>query len=122
MPHTVEWNKNLKLIISDVDETIADLYVEAMPEMIEALEDILAGGAALFLISGQSIGSIQWRITNHIRKDLRKQIIVGHSSGAEVWGFDESGDLKSSPFYSLYETALSDSQKQNWRDAIQELI
>lgn len=122
MGHAIEWNKNVKLIISDVDETIAGLYVEAAPEMIKELEDVLTKSTALFLISGQSIGSIQWRIVNHIRKDLRKQIIVGHCSGAEVWGFAENGGLKTSPFYSLYETIVSDSQKQSWRGVIQELV
>jgi hydroxymethylpyrimidine pyrophosphatase-like HAD family hydrolase len=121
-PEAMEWNEKVKLIISDVDETIADLYVEALPEMIAELEKVLSEEKVFFLISGQSIKSIQWRIVDHIRKDLRKRIIVGHCSGAEVWGFDEDGNLRDSPFYSLYETALSESQKQSWRDIISELV
>lgn len=118
----MEWNEKVKLIISDVDETIADLYVEAKPEMIAELEKLLADGKVLFLVSGQSVKSIQWRIVDHIKKDLRRRIIIGHCSGAEVWGFDEAGNLRDSPFYSLYETALSEDQKQNWRDVIRELV
>ena len=118
----IRWNNQVKLIISDVDETIADLYLEAKPEMIVELEKILSEEKALFLISGQSIGNIQWRIINHIRKDLRKRIIVGHCSGAEVWGFDKSGNLQNIPYYSLYESTLSEHQKSKWREVIQELI
>lgn len=121
-PENMEWNKKAKLIISDVDETIADLYTEATPEMIAELEKILSENKVLFLISGQSVKSIQWRIVDHIKKDLRKRIIIGHCSGAEVWGFSEDGNLRDSPFYSLYETALLETQKQSWRDVIQELV
>ena len=118
----IRWNNQVKLIISDVDETIADLYLEAKPEMIVELEKILSEEKVLFLISGQSIGNIQWRIINHIRKDLRKRIIVGHCSGAEVWGFDKSGNLQNIPYYSLYESTLSELQRSKWREVIQELI
>ncbi len=34
----MKWNKKVRLIISDVDGTIVDLYVEAIPEMITGLE------------------------------------------------------------------------------------
>jgi hypothetical protein len=118
----MKWNKNVKLIISDVDETIADLYIEAVPEMIKELEKVLFEGIVLFLVSGQSVKSIKWRITDHLRRDLRKRILIGHCSGAEVWGFDEEGNLRTTPFYSLYEKALSESQKNGWRGAIRELI
>lgn len=118
----VRWNNKVKLIISDVDETIADLYIEAKPEMINELEKILSEAKVLFLISGQSVGNIQWRIIDHIRKDLRKRILVGHCSGAEVWGFDENGRLQKNPFYSHYENILSEPQKKKWREIIQYLI
>ena len=116
------WNNKVKLIISDVDETIADLYVETEPEMIKELEKILAEGKVLFLISGQSVQSIQWRIVNYIEAKLRKMILVGHCSGAEVWGYEENGNLRRTPFYSHYENALSESQKKKWREIIQRLI
>lgn len=118
----MQWNNNVKFIISDVDETIADLYVDAKPEMISELEKLLAEGKVLFLISGQSVQSIKWRIVGHIRKDLRYRIIVGHCSGAEVWGFDQKGELRDKPFYSLYETDFSEEQKKSWRKIIENLI
>ena len=74
--NTITWNSKVQLIISDVDETIADLYVEAIVEMVQELEKILGEGTILFLISGQSVKNIQWRITDHIRKHLRKRILT----------------------------------------------
>ncbi len=119
---TVKWNNNVKLIISDVDETIADLYVDAEPEIIKELEKLLEYGKILFLISGQSVQCIQKRIVNHIKSKLRKQIIVGHCSGAEVWGFDDMGNLRKEPFYSLYTTSLTADQKNEWRKIIKRLV
>ena len=121
MSSIIKFNDKVKLIISDVDETIADLYVNASAEMIRELEKLLLEGRILFFISGQSVQSVQKRITNHINKKLRKQIIVGHCSGAEGWGFDKEGQLLQSPFYSLYKN-LANSQKRKWRAIIQELI
>ena len=37
----VEWNNKVKLIVSDVDETIADLFVPASPEMAAELNPTL---------------------------------------------------------------------------------
>lgn len=34
MTPTVRWNDRVKLIISDVDDTIAELYVEASSEKV----------------------------------------------------------------------------------------
>lgn len=120
MSAKIKLNDNVQLIISDVDETIADLYLSASHEMIKALEKLLGEGKVLFLISGQSIQNIQKRIVNHIRKELRKQVIVGSCSGAEVWGFDKNGDRHKRPFYSLYKT-FSDSQEKKWRKIIEKL-
>ena len=119
---TIKFNHGLKLIISDVDETIADLYTKAEPEMIQELEKLLADGKAIFLISGQSVKSICGRITDQIQSKFRKQIIIGHCSGSEVWGFDESGDLRAQPYYSVYTSTMNESQKIKWRDIIKQLI
>jgi hydroxymethylpyrimidine pyrophosphatase-like HAD family hydrolase len=122
MGSSIKWNDEVKIIISDVDETIADLYVSAEPEMIKRLETLLEEGKMLFLISGQSVQSIQKRIVNHIKKELRRQIIIGHCSGAEVWGFNKDGNLQVKPFYSLYENCFSTYQKKKWREIIKQLI
>lgn len=119
---TVKWNDNVKLIISDVDETAADLYVDAELALIKELEKLLEEGRVLFLISGQSVKSIQRRIVNYIKSQFRQQVIVGHCSGVEVWGFDNKGNLRKEPFYSLYANSLTPDQKNEWRKIIQQLI
>ncbi len=119
---TIVWNKDLKLIISDVDETIADLSTDAEPELIVELEKVLEEGKVLFLISGQSVVNIQKRVVNHIKPELRKQIIVGDCSGAGVWGFDGKGKLRKEPFNSLYDSSLSEEQKKLWREVINKLV
>lgn len=119
---SINFNNDVKLIISDVDETIADLYVEAETEMIKELEKLLAENKVIFLISGQSVKSICWRITNHIKPELRKRIIIGHCSGSEVWGFDNNGNVNNEPYYSVYDSSMSESQKKKWREIIKQLI
>lgn len=118
----IKWNQNVKLILSDVDETLADLYVKAKPEMHHELAGLLREGKVLFFITGQGLKSVQWRIIDHIPQSLRKNILVGHCSGAEVWGHDQVGNLNEKPFYSVYEETLSQSQKAIWRELVQQVI
>jgi hydroxymethylpyrimidine pyrophosphatase-like HAD family hydrolase len=119
---SIKFNNDVKFIISDVDETIANLYVEAEIEMIKELNKLLTEGKVIFMISGQSVKSICWRITDHIKSELRRGIIIGHCSGSEVWGFDESGDLRKKPYYSVYDSSMNESQKETLREIIKQLI
>jgi hydroxymethylpyrimidine pyrophosphatase-like HAD family hydrolase len=119
---TIKFNNDVRLIISDVDETIADVYVDAGAEMIKELEKLLVEGKVLFLISGQSIKNICRRITDHILPELRKKIIIGHCSGSEVWGFGETGHLRKEPYYSVYDSSINELQKKKWREIIKQLI
>lgn len=118
----VTWNPSLKLVLSDVDETVADLYTAATPEMCRELEKVLADGTVIFFITGQSTQSIQWRITNQLKPELRHKVLMGHCSGAEVWGFDEQGNMRTAPFYSLYENALTEEQKKTWREIVGQAV
>lgn len=122
MNPTIEWNNQVKLIISDVDETIADLYLEAAPELIRQLERLLEEGKTLFLISGQSVRNICWRVINQIDPELRSRVIIGHCSGVEVWGFNQNGNLRVEPYYTLYNISLTRSQKESWREIISLLV
>lgn len=110
----------MRLIVSDVDETIADLYVRAEPEMIFELIRLLKEGKVIFFVTGQGLKSVQWRIIDQIPQSLTKHVIVGHCSGAEVWGYIPNGTLRSQPFYSVY--TLSEKQKEKWREIIQQLV
>jgi hydroxymethylpyrimidine pyrophosphatase-like HAD family hydrolase len=116
------WNTSVKLIISDVDETIADNYLPANPEMIAELTSLLEEGKVLFMVTGASIQRIKMRITDFLPAHLRKNVLAAHCSGAEVWGFTNDGELRDTPFYTLYEGAMTGEQKTKWRDLIQQLI
>ncbi len=122
MSATIKWNPNVKMILSDVDETIADLYVKAVPEMHQQLIELLQEGKVIFFITGQGLKSVMWRIIDFIPADLRKNILIGHCSGAEVVGFDAHGELLSKPFYSIYDQVMTEDQKAKWREIVQQLI
>jgi len=62
----VTWNNKVKLIVSDVDETIADLFVPASPEMAAELNSLLSEGKSLFLVSGAGFASIKRRVVDLI--------------------------------------------------------
>jgi hydroxymethylpyrimidine pyrophosphatase-like HAD family hydrolase len=122
MATSIEWNDQLKLSLSDVDETIADVYTPAEPEMVAELTSFLADGHKLFMVTGGSLGRVRTGITDFIDPKLRHNILVSHCSGAEVWGFTEDGELRDKPFYSIYEETFSPELKQLWRDKTQELL
>jgi len=119
---SIVFNHHVKLILSDVDETAADLYIRATSEMIAALTNLLKQGKSIFFISGQGLTSIRWRIINHIPHEYRWRILVGYCSGAEVRGFDRKGNLKDKPFYSVYDKAMTDRQKQVWRECVEKIV
>jgi hydroxymethylpyrimidine pyrophosphatase-like HAD family hydrolase len=117
----VKFNKKVKLIVADVDETIADVYLPADQAMVRELSSLLREGKSLFLVTGQSVKSLQWRIIGSIPEKLRKNILIGHCSGAEVWGFNKEGNLRDKPFYSLYESSITQEQKDKWRQIVHQM-
>lgn len=117
----IQWNDQIRLIISDVDETVADLYVEAESAMHRELIQLLEEGKAIFFVTGQGLKSVQWRIIDHIPQALRSRILVGHCSGAEVWGHHADGRLREQPYYSVYEEQMNQDQRKVWRELVQQL-
>ncbi len=118
----IKWNPRVKLILADVDETIADVYMPANHELIKLLDSILDSGVRLFLISGGGLESICNRVALKISAKNRNKILISHCSGAEVWGFDSEGNLMNKPFYSLYEETLSEVHRKRWRELINQVI
>jgi hydroxymethylpyrimidine pyrophosphatase-like HAD family hydrolase len=119
---TLKFNNDVKLIISDVDETIAGIYMDAESDMILELEKLLRDNKIIFMITGHGLEGVQKRITNKIDKHLRKGILIAHCSGAEVQGFDNDGEIHRTPFYDKYETIFSQSQKKIWREIVQQIV
>jgi len=118
----IAWNDSIRLVLADVDETIAEVYTPAEPEMIEQLSKFLGEGRKLFMVTGGSLKRVREGITDLISPDLRHDILVSHCSGAEVWGFEDNGDLQTQSFYSIYEETFSDDMKSSWRDVVDQLI
>ncbi|HEX3082528.1 MAG TPA: hypothetical protein VHQ86_04705, partial [Candidatus Saccharimonadia bacterium] len=118
MKQRVQFNPKATLFLSDVDETVADNYTPATSAMISELSLLLAEGKKIVFISGASVTRIQQRIVDALDPPLRKNILISHCSGAEVWGFDEAGTLLPAPYYSLYATTLNDAQRGKWREII----
>lgn len=124
MPYTgsVRWNENVRLILSDVDETIADLYLPASQAMAQALSHVLADGTSIFFITGQSRASVQWRVVDQIPTRLRQRVLVGSCGGAEVWGYATDGSPLPDPSYSVYDAMMDAGQKYRWREVIDQLV
>lgn len=119
---TVTWNDSIRLALADVDETIAEVYTPAEPKMIEELSGFLREGRKLFMVTGGSLKRVRAGITDLIPGELRHDILVSHCSGAEVWGFTSTGELRPEPFYSMYEETFTEQMKQSWRTVIDQLV
>lgn len=122
MSGKIAFNQQLRLAFSDVDETIADVYTPADSEMIAEISLYLQDGAKLFMVTGGSLARVTKDITDHIVPSLRHDILVSHCSGAEVWGFTETGSLRDEPFYSVYEDTFTPNMKESWREVITQLV
>ncbi len=119
---TITWNNNVKLVVSDVDETIADVHMPIESKTANALAYYLANGGALLLVSGGSKQHIANDVVYAIPNHLRHKVIISSCSGVEAWGFTESGILRKKPFYNLYEAKFTQEMKQSWRTIMDQLI
>lgn len=119
---SVAWNDEVRLILSDVDETVADLYLPAQPGMIDALRRILEEERSILFVTGSSIARVRARIVDLFPAALRSRVLVAHCNGAELWGFGANGDQLAAPFYSRYKEVLRADQKDAWRGVIRQLI
>lgn len=119
--NNIKRNKNTKLVLADVDQTLAEDFLPASPEMVSELGSFLENGS-MFFVTGGPFNRVRTRITDHLPAHLRHRVIVGHCSGAEVWGFDKDGAQHEKPFYSLYDSLVDNSHKRRWREIVDELI
>ena len=112
---------SLQIIVSDVDDTLAEIYVSAKEDIIQGINALLKKGKKFFFISGQGESNIFSRVVSHIDPAYRGQVLMGTCSGAEVWGFSE-GELAPAPFYSIYEEKFSPEMKLEWRNIINQTL
>lgn len=119
---SITWNPEVRLAVSDVDETIAEVYTPAEPAMIAELSSFLSEGGKLFMVTGGSLKRVRTGITDLIAPELRHDILISHCSGAEVWGFADTGELRDKPFYSIYDETFTEDMKDRWRQAVSKLV
>jgi hypothetical protein len=77
LPRSVLWNHKLRLVLSDVDETVADLYCPAESGMLDALARLLDRGICLVLVTGQSVENVEQRVIMGLPGQLRHRVAVG---------------------------------------------
>jgi hypothetical protein len=121
LPRSIFWNHGLRLALSDVDETVADLYCAAESGMLDALTRLLDQGISLVLITGQSVKNVEQRVIMSLPAQLRQRIAVGACSGAELWGYSATGERNATAFYTA-DSALTAEQRRAWRAVTQQLI
>jgi hypothetical protein len=121
LPRSVFWNRELRLALSDVDETVADLYCPAESGMLDALTRLLDEGIFLVLITGQSVKNVEQRVIMSLPAQLRQRIAVGACSGAELWGYSTTGERNATAFYTA-NSVLTAEQRGAWRIVTQQLI
>ncbi len=118
----ITFNNQIKLILSDVDETIAGVYLPAVPALIAELDKLLDERKVLFMTSGGSLQSIRERIIDKVNSKLRHRVLIAHCMGAEVWGFQNNGELNPSPYYGRYDKNLNEDQKKQWRVIVNDAV
>jgi hydroxymethylpyrimidine pyrophosphatase-like HAD family hydrolase len=121
IPRLLQWNERLKLVFSDVDDTIAGLYCAAEPEMLVALTRLIGKGTRIVLITGQGVSNVEERVVKRLPAQLRNQIAVGACSGAQLWGYSTKGERNGAAFDTA-DDELNDQQKTAWREIIGQLV
>jgi hypothetical protein len=121
LPRSVVWNHELRLALSDVDETVADNYCPAESGMLDGLTRLLDQGISLVLITGQSVKNVEQRVIMRLPAQLRQRIAVGACSGAELWGYSKTGERNATAFYAA-DSALTAEQRAAWRVVTRQLI
>lgn len=96
---------SVRLIVSDVDDTLAPPFRDISATLAHALTRLVGNGTILFLVSGQSIENIERRVVRAFPRPLRRNILVGHCHGAEVFGYDSAGWRVIPPLFSMRESA-----------------
>src|ERR1043165_7430052 len=84
------WNPGLRLVFSDVDDTVAELYRAATSDMTTGLARLLDRGIRIVFITGQSAANVERRGVMNLPAQLRHRVAVGGCSGAELWGYSPS--------------------------------
>lgn len=117
----IKLNSDIKLIFSDVDQTLTDIYTDIDMKLVNCLERLLKIGVKIVLLTGQDIAEVDRRIISKFAKHLRINFLVGACSGTELWKYEADGELGKS-FYNLYETGATMTEKKLLRDIHKKVV
>ena len=78
----------MKLVISDIDDTLAEPFKPASPSLMALLIFMLEEGLCLFLLTGQGFNNAFERIVKQIPKNLTHRVFLGYCNGAQVCRFE----------------------------------
>jgi hypothetical protein len=112
----------VRLVFSDVDETIAPLHAPAEAAMLDELSSYLRQGGRLYLVSGNDLERVRSGITDRIEPRLRAGVLIAPLNGAEVWGFTPTGELRDAPFVTRYNGAFTTEVQRSWRRVTAQLV
>jgi hypothetical protein len=90
--------------------------------MLDALSGYLRDGGRLCLITGGSLERVTGGVTDGIDPALRCRLLVSPASGAELWGFNESGALDAAPLVSGTLGRLTADIRQRWHGVLAQLV
>ncbi|MFI6480744.1 hypothetical protein ACIBH1_22650 [Nonomuraea sp. NPDC050663] len=110
----MRWDPEVRLVIADVDDTLAEPYLPIEAEMRDELAALLAAGTKLLLASGAGIGAIDARVVSRLPSHLRREVLVAHCNGAEVYGYGPAGGRLPDPLHSV----VTASQRAQLRAAL----
>lgn len=118
----LRFNEKVRLIITDVDDTVSRVYRKTDPKLIFELERLLTEGKSIVFTSGQSFRGIHERITSQIAPNLRKRCLLVGCLGAEINRFDlKTGELVEKPAFSLY-GKVPEAKRRKWREIVKQLV
>lgn len=83
----IRMTNEVKVILTDVDDTVAQAFCDISKEMVIALEQLLERGMTLIFISGQSFQNIYSRVIGYLSEQSCGQIMVCPCNGAEIYRY-----------------------------------
>ena len=80
----IAWNDELQVVVADLDETLAGLYLPATDELVAALSELLRRGLVIVVATGQGIVSVWERLASLVSPVARRRLLAGCCTGAGV--------------------------------------
>ncbi len=84
--------RQFKIIAFDWDGTAVKSRRHPVDDILDRIEDLLAGGTAVVIITGTHFDNIDNQFTSKVDPRLKQNLFVCVNRGSEVFGFDGDGE------------------------------